>query len=67
MHPLVVNAVVLLVFALHQDVWFWNSPQPLLFGMLPPGLWYHALYALATAALMWWLVRVIWPHHLERD
>lgn len=60
-------ALVLLLFALHQDQWFWRSPEPLLFGMLPPGLWYHALYAIATAGAMWWLAREIWPGHLEHD
>lgn len=53
--------------ALHQDLWFWRTAEPLLFGVLPPGLWYHALYAVGTAALNWWLVRTIWPDHLEHD
>jgi hypothetical protein len=37
------------------------------FGVLPPGLWYHALYALGCAGLMWYLTRAVWPTHLDRD
>ena len=59
--------LVVLAFFLHQDVWYWNASTPLLFGVLPPGLWYHALYALGCAALMWYLTRVIWPAHLDSD
>ena len=58
---------VLAAFALHQDQWFWRAAQPLAFGLLPPGLWYHALYAIGCAGLMWWLSRTIWPSHLDRD
>lgn len=57
--------LVLLAFLLHQDVWYWTEATPLLFGVLPPGLWYHALYALACSGLMWYLTRAIWPAHLD--
>ena len=53
------------LYVLHQDLWFWRSPRPLLFGFLPPALWYHALYCGATALLMWALTRAAWPAHLE--
>lgn len=53
------------LYVLHQDLWFWRSPRPLLFGFLPPALWYHALYCAATALLMWALTRAAWPAHLE--
>jgi hypothetical protein len=59
--------LVLAVYALHQDIWFWRSAEPLLFGVLPAGLWYHAGYTLAAALLMWLLSRVVWPAHLEQD
>ena len=59
-------AIALLVFfALHQDVWFWREAQPLVLGILPVGLAYHAAYCLAAAALMWGLTRHLWPSHLE--
>ena len=39
--------------------------RPLVFGFLPIGLFYHGVYSLAVAALMWALVRYAWPAHLE--
>ena len=53
------------LYALHQDLWFWRTADPLLFGFLPAGLWYHGFYCLAAALLMWLLTRFAWPHHLE--
>ena len=61
-------AIALLVFfALHQDVWFWREAQPLVLGVLPVGLAYHAAYTLAVSALMAVLVRRYWPSHLEDE
>jgi hypothetical protein len=57
--------VLLAFYALHQDFWNWNSARPLLFGFLPIGLAYHALYTLAATGLMTLLVRWAWPHRLE--
>ena len=59
--------LVILFCALHQDFWFWRSPRPLLFGALPPGLWYHALYTLAASGVLYLLVRAAWPAHLEDE
>ena len=61
-------ALVILVaamYALHQDFWLWRTAQPLVFGVLPAGLAYHAAYTLVCAALMALLVRHAWPSHLE--
>jgi len=55
------------LYLLHQDVWFWHTARPLIFGFLPVGLAYHAGYCLAAAALMWVFTRVAWPHHLDTD
>jgi hypothetical protein len=57
--------LVALVYILHQDIWFWRTAQPLVFGLLPVGLFYHAAYAAACALLMAYLVRRAWPTHLE--
>ena len=54
-----------LLYALHQDVWFWREAHPLVFGVLPIGLFYHVAYTVATSALMLVLVRWYWPAHLE--
>jgi hypothetical protein len=53
------------LYALHQDVWFWRSATPLVFGFLPIGLAYHAAYCAAAAVLLWTLTKVAWPSHLD--
>jgi hypothetical protein len=53
------------VYLMHQDVWNWTRVEPLLFGFLPIGLWYHAAYSLLASALMWLLVKFAWPKSLE--
>ena len=60
---LAVLVIVLIIF--HQDFWNWSAVQPLLFGCVPVGLWYHALFCVAAAILMWLLVTFAWPTHLE--
>ena len=67
MPNLMLAILVLLLYALHQDVWFWDDARPLLFGILPVGLTYHVIYSIAVAGLMWLLVRVAWPTHLEDE
>lgn len=59
--------VVLGVYVLHQDVWFWQAARPLVFGFLPVGLAYHAAYCVLVAVLMSVLTFVAWPTHLDRD
>jgi hypothetical protein len=53
------------VYLLHQDAWFWNTARPLVFGILPMGLAYHAAYCLLAAAMMWVLTKTAWPAHLD--
>ena len=60
-----VALVTALVYALHQDFWFWRTARPLVFGFLPVGLAYHAAYTLAISVLMLYFVRHHWPHHLD--
>ena len=55
------------LYALHQDAWFRDVVRPLVFGFLPIGLFYHAVYAVAVACFMGVLVRYAWPTELERD
>ena len=52
------------VYVLHQDNWNWNNPE-VVFGFLPIGLAYHAVYSLLAAIMMAVLVRFAWPKHLE--
>jgi hypothetical protein len=62
---LFLTLVVLVFYALHQDFWFWSTATPVVFGVLPIGLFYHASYVLAASALMWLLVARAWPLELE--
>jgi hypothetical protein len=60
-------AILILVFlyAVHQDFWFWHEARPLVFGFLPIGLFYHVAYVLLTALVFWGLVTYFWPSHLD--
>lgn len=53
------------LFVLHQDWWNWIETRPLVFGFLPVGLAYHAVFTLATMVLMAAAVKWLWPKHLE--
>lgn len=62
---LILGGLVALFYGLHQDVWYWRSARPFVFGFLPIGLFYHAVFTLACSVLMWLLVTYAWPAHLE--
>ena len=53
------------VLVMRHDYWNWNTPHPLLFGVLPVALWWQALVSLSACALMWLMVRLAWPYELE--
>lgn len=55
------------LYVLHQDFWFWRTANPLVFGFIPIGLFYHACYTLAIAFALLLLVKHAWPSELERD
>jgi hypothetical protein len=59
--------LVVVLYALHQDFWFWRTARPLLFGFLPTGIWYHACFTLAVSVVMWILIKQAWPAHLEAE
>ena len=65
MNRLLIAVAITALYLLHQDFWFWREVRPLVFGFLPVGLAYHAVYCLAVTALMWALTRIAWPSHLE--
>lgn len=63
MRAVVIIAGIVL-FVLHQDFWNWSESR-LVFGFMPLGLAYHALYSIA-AALFWALaIRFAWPKDVE--
>lgn len=58
-------ALTLILYLAHQDYWNWRTAYPLMFGYLPVGLAYHALYTIVAAAWMALLVKLAWPAHLD--
>ena len=64
MKRILLVAAVVALYVLHQDIWFWRSSY-LVFGFIPIGLFYHGLFSVAAALLMWLLVTFAWPSHLE--
>ena len=60
-------AAGVLLYVLHQDLWFWRNRTPLVAGFLPIGLAYHAVYCLLVALLMWALTVWAWPARLEQE
>jgi hypothetical protein len=58
---------VVVLYALHQDIWFWRKAYPLVFGFVPIGLFYQGCFSVAAAFLMWLLVKFAWPSHLEEE
>jgi hypothetical protein len=59
------GSLIIVLYGLHQDVWFWRTARPLVFEFLPVGLAFHAGYCAAMAVLMWGLTRFAWPRHLD--
>lgn len=57
--------LVAVVILLHQDFWNWEN-KTLLFGFLPVGLAYHAMYSVVAAIIMFLLVKFAWPSELEK-
>ena len=66
MRAYILAVLVVVVYLLHQDVWYWFEARPFVFGFMPIGLFYHAAFTLASAVLLLVLVKYAWPGHLER-
>ena len=52
------------LFFMHQDFWWWDD-ETLVFGFLPVGLAFHALFSIACAVLGWAAIKFAWPKKLE--
>src|SRR5262245_11026932 len=65
MKRFLLGLTVITFYLLHQDFWFWKKIEPMVFGFLPIGLFYHLCYTLAVSVLMWLLVKHAWPVHLD--
>ena len=59
--------VVAALYLLHQDIWFWRTAHPMVFGFIPIGLFYQGCFSVAASLVMWLLVKYAWPAHLERE
>jgi Protein of unknown function (DUF3311) len=59
--------IVAALVVLHQDFWFWREARPLVFGVLPIGLFYHLAYTVVVSVFLWGLVTFLWPAHLDRE
>ena len=66
MRKLIYSLIVLLAL-LHQDFWWWDRIDPLLFGFIPIGLTYHACVSVAAAVLWGLAVRHCWPTDVDVD
>lgn len=49
---------------LHHDFWYWDDTT-LVFGFMPIGLAYHAMYSIAASAAWAAVIHFAWPMHLE--
>jgi len=69
MHRRVISILLtvtfLLVLFLRHDYWNWDTPGYLLFGFIPVGLWWQALVTILASIMMWLMVILAWPSHLE--
>ena len=59
-----VYLALILLGVLHQDFWYWHDTT-LVFGFLPVGLAYHAVYSLAAAFLWYLALTYAWPSDVE--
>jgi hypothetical protein len=55
--------VVLIVYLLHNDLWFWNNPT-IIMG-IPVGLFYHLIYCFIASILLFLLIKFAWPKLVE--
>lgn len=54
----VLYSLLLVLFILHNDFWFWGTPQIVL--GLPVGLLYHIVFCFVASLLMFSLVKFVW-------
>jgi len=67
MKRILLVVAVATLYILHQDIWFWRTVHPLVFGFVPIGLFYQGCFSVAACLLMWLLVKHAWPGHLEEE
>jgi len=55
--------VIVIVYLLHNDLWFWNNPT-IIMG-IPVGLFYHLIYCFTASILLFLLIKFAWPKFVE--
>lgn len=65
MQRMIGASILVAMYILHQDVWLWREARPLVFGIFPIGLFYHAAYTVGVSLVLVVLVRLLWPQHLD--
>ena len=65
MKKLLLALLVVTLYLLHQDYWHWRVADPVVFGLFPIGYFSHLVYTVVVTGVMWLLVRLAWPGHLE--
>ncbi len=60
-----VYGLIILLALLHQDFWWWDDSETLVFGFVPVGLAYHALLSLAAGVLWALAVKFCWPADVD--
>ena len=61
----VVIALLILLAVLHQDFWYWDRIEPLVFGFIPIGLAYHIGVSMAAGILWAMAVHYCWPKDVD--
>ncbi len=54
----VLYSLLAILFILHNDYWFWQTPQMVL--GLPIGILYHIMYCFVASLIMFSLVKYTW-------
>ena len=62
-----VYSLIVLLAIVHQDFWWWDRIDPLVFGFIPIGLAYQAGVSIAAAILWAMAVKYCWPTNLEDE
>lgn len=62
-----IYGLIIILAILHQDFWWWDDSEPVLFGFIPIGLAYQAAISVAAGILWALAVRYCWPQHVDVD
>ena len=57
-------ALIVLMAIIHQDFWWWDN-KTLVFGFMPLGLFYQALFSCLAAGGWAMAIKWAWPSDIE--